>query len=174
MQFDFIRLLPADLPLIRTWLLQPHVAQWFGDPDEWMEEIPGNLESDWVWQFRADLAGIPTGFVQCYDTARAPRGAWSGQRSGTLGLDFCIGRAEALGLGHGTRLLREFVAYVTARWRPRRLITDPDPKNERSVRVVAACGFHRDAATGLFIKDVQMEPICLLEYPSPHSERDPR
>ena len=47
MHFTFNRLLPADLSLIRAWLVQPHVAQWFGEPDEWLEEIAANLDADW-------------------------------------------------------------------------------------------------------------------------------
>jgi aminoglycoside 6'-N-acetyltransferase len=90
MHFTFNRLLPAALSLIRAWLVQPHVAQWFGESDEWLEEIAVNLDADWVRHFRADWAGIPTGFVQCYDTTKAPQGVWSTQPPGTLGVDDCL------------------------------------------------------------------------------------
>jgi aminoglycoside 6'-N-acetyltransferase len=153
-RFAFERLSSADLPSLRAWLVQPHVAQWLGDPDEWLDEITANLGAEWVWHFRADLAGIPTGFVQCYDTSRAPRGSWSTQPRGTLGVGYFLGRPEVLGQGYGTQLLREFVATVTARWRPRRLVADPDLRNERSVRAARSCGFLLDGEAGLFVKEV--------------------
>lgn len=154
MPFTLERLAPSDLPLLRAWLVQPYVAQWFGDPDEWMGEIAANLDADWVWYFRADLAGVPTGFVQCYDTSRAPPGEWSTQPPGTVGVDYVVGRPEVLGQGYGTQLLQEFVAYVTAQWRPRRIIADPDPDNGPSVRVAQRCGFQWDEDTGLMVKEV--------------------
>jgi aminoglycoside 6'-N-acetyltransferase len=154
MHFTFEPLSVADLPLLRSWLLQPHVSAWFGEPAEWLAEIAANLHADWVGYFRADLDGRPAGFAQCYDTSRAPPGEWSSQPPGTLGLDFLLGRPELLGQGHGTRLLREFIAHVIALRHPRRLITDPDPRNERSVRVAQACGFLWDDVTGLLVKDV--------------------
>ncbi len=174
MQFTFQRLLPADLPLIRAWLVQPYVAQWLGDPDEWLEEITTNLHVDWVWHFRADLAGIPTGFVQCYDTRKAPHGAWSTQPPGTLGVDYFLGRSEVLGQGHGTQLLREFVAYVTAQWHPRRLIADPDPHNGRSVRAAQTCGFLWDEETGLLVKEVHslVSPMLARGLEGTGSSRD--
>jgi hypothetical protein len=77
-----------------------------------------------VWHFRADLAGIPTGFAQCYDTAKAPQGPeYTTPR--TLGVDYFWGRTSVLGQGYGTQLLTEFVAYIKAQWQPWRIIADP-------------------------------------------------
>ena len=33
----------ADLPLIRRWLAEPHVAQWWGDPVEQYDLVSGDL-----------------------------------------------------------------------------------------------------------------------------------
>ena len=35
----------ADLPLVRRWLAEPHVAQWWGDTYEQFELVSGDLES---------------------------------------------------------------------------------------------------------------------------------
>jgi len=120
-----------------------------------LEEIVTDLEAEWVWHFRADLAGNPTGFAQCYDTAKAPQRAWSTQQPGTLGVDYFLGRTSVLGQGYGSRLLMEFVAYMTAQWHPRRVIADPDGHNVRSVRAAQTCGFILDEETGLFVKEVR-------------------
>lgn len=41
--FNFTKLSKSDLPLIRKWLVQPHVAKWFNDESEWMKEISADL-----------------------------------------------------------------------------------------------------------------------------------
>jgi hypothetical protein len=78
--FVFAPLTVLDLPRIEVWLRRAHVREAFGDPTEWLTEISANLSSNWVRHFRADLCGSPAGFVQFYDTARAPHGPWSQSR----------------------------------------------------------------------------------------------
>jgi len=67
MNFTFEKLLKSDLQLIKYWISQPHVSRWFDDIDDWMNEISSNLDSNWIWHFRADLSSKPVGFVQYYD-----------------------------------------------------------------------------------------------------------
>ena len=33
----------ADLPLVRRWLAEPHVVQWWGDPSEQYDLVGGDL-----------------------------------------------------------------------------------------------------------------------------------
>ncbi|MFN0206721.1 MAG: hypothetical protein ACKVS6_10475 [Planctomycetota bacterium] len=51
---EFASLRGSDLSLLRAWLHEPHVLQWFGDPAEWLEEIETNLAADCVSYFRVD------------------------------------------------------------------------------------------------------------------------
>ena len=41
----------ADLPLIRRWLAEPHVVQWWGDPAEQFELVSGDLDRPAMDQF---------------------------------------------------------------------------------------------------------------------------
>jgi len=41
----------ADLPLVRRWLAEPHVAQWWGDTCEQFELVSGDLEVEAMDQF---------------------------------------------------------------------------------------------------------------------------
>ena len=34
----------ADLPLVRRWLAEPHVVQWWGDPSEQYDLVSGDLD----------------------------------------------------------------------------------------------------------------------------------
>lgn len=153
--FNFTKLLKSDLPLIRKWLVQPHVAKWFNDESEWMKEISANLESNWVWHFRADLNSETAGFVQCYDTSKAPEGPWSSQPPATLGIDFFLGESSLLGKGNGVKLLNDFVEFIEMRFSPKRLIVDPDIENTKSQQTIERCGFELDEESGLFVKELK-------------------
>jgi RimJ/RimL family protein N-acetyltransferase len=152
--FRFIPLSTADLPLVKKWLLAPHVARWFGDPNEWIREISQNLSAPWVSYFRADITNLPVGFTQCYDTQTAPQGEWSNQPKGTWGIDYLIGRPDHLGKGYGSLLVAQFVAFVVSRFQPERLIADPLPENAVSTRTLVAAGFVLDPASGLWVRNI--------------------
>lgn len=154
MKFNFTQLLKSDLPLIRKWLKQPHVAKWFHDENEWMKEISENLESDWVWHFRADLNSEPAGFAQCYDTSRAPEGPWSSQPTGTLGIDFFLGESLLLGKGNGVKFVNDLVEFLKAGFNAKRIVADPDRENVISKRMLKNCGFEYEKTAGLFIQEL--------------------
>lgn len=159
MRFNFTQLSKPDLPLVRKWLVQPHVAKWLNDENEWMKEISANLESNWVWHFRADLNLKPAGFVQCYDTYRAPEGPWSSQPPATFGIDFFLGESSLLGKGNGVKLVNEFVQFVKMRFNPKRLIVDPDIENKTSQRTIKRYGFKLEEESGLFVKELKKASI---------------
>src|SRR5947208_11891476 len=41
----------ADLPLMKRWLAEPHVKQWWGDTNEQFEIVSGDLEVEAMDQF---------------------------------------------------------------------------------------------------------------------------
>ena len=98
----------------------------------------------------AELDGEPFAFAQCYRTDLAPPGPWSGEPPGTLGIDFCLGRAEDLGRGLGSALLRAFVRHLLDRLAPARIVADPDLENVASCRALEAAGFVLDEASGIW------------------------
>lgn len=152
-RFVFRPLGAGDLPLVRSWLHAPHVRPWFGEPQVWLDEIQETLAEGWIAHFIAMLPDGPAGFVQHYDCSSAPAGPWSGEPSGTLGIDYMLGRAELLGKGLGARLIGDFLGHVRAALGPRRIIADPTAENLRSIRALVANGFFFDPATGLFVRE---------------------
>ena len=153
MNFTFKKLLKSDLQLIKYWLSQPHVSRWFDDIDDWMNEISSNPDSDWIWHFRADLSSKPVGFVQYYDILKAPKGPWSSQPPGTVGIDFLIGSQDQLGKGYGILLVNDFVEFLIDRAKPKRIIADPVKENIASLRTLKRCGFTFDKESDLFFKE---------------------
>jgi aminoglycoside 6'-N-acetyltransferase len=48
----------ADLPLVKRWLAEPHVMQWWGDSCEQFEIVGGDLEVEAMDQLQSgSLAG---------------------------------------------------------------------------------------------------------------------
>ena len=103
---------PRDLPLLAGWLGQPHLREWWGDPEESLAEMEEVMDSVSVEALIVELQGKPVAYLQCYDPHMEDDHPYQDQPTGTLGLDISIGPAELLGKGHGPAILRQFAAEL--------------------------------------------------------------
>ena len=133
----------ADLPLVRRWLAQPHVAQWWGDTCEQFELVSGDLEVEAMDQFIVATDARPFGYIQCYDPEVWPDNGLGDHPKGTRGIDQFIGELAMVDRGHGSAFIRVFIDGLLASGTPR-VITDPDPANARAIRAYEKAGFRRD------------------------------
>jgi aminoglycoside 6'-N-acetyltransferase len=131
-----------DLPLVRRWLGAPHVAEWWGDPDEQFALVSGDLSEPAMDQYIVALADAPLGYLQCYRLTDWNTGLGA-QPEGTRGIDQFIGEPDKIACGHGSALTRAFADALLAQRTPR-VVTDPDPANARAIRAYENAGFHRD------------------------------
>jgi aminoglycoside 6'-N-acetyltransferase len=53
----------ADLPLIRSWLVLPHVMEWWGDPEEQYALVSGDLDEPAMDQYIFSTAGSSLGYL---------------------------------------------------------------------------------------------------------------
>jgi len=138
-QYQFRRLLPADMPLIARWLATPHVAQWWPDVDRQLTNIRGHLDEPDIELFLVHADARPIGYLQCYGV---PAGGqpFPDQPPGSRGIDQFIGEADMIGRGHGSAFVRNFVDRLFEAAVPR-VMTDPDPANARAVRAYEKAGF---------------------------------
>lgn len=140
--YAFRPMMAADLPLIRRWLGEAHVREWWGDPDEQFALVSGDLDEPAMDQFIVLAGREPFGYLQCYRLT-----AWNTgfglQPEGTRGIDLFIGESDMIGRGHGSALIRQFVDEEFGGGLPR-MVTDPDPLNARAVRAYEKSGFVRD------------------------------
>ena len=139
---DFRPLAQADLPLVRSWLVQPHVARWWGEVEEEMAGIESILTNPHVDAYLMLLDGRPIGYFQHYDPNAEVGHPFRGQPIGTLGLDLSIGEPGLIGKGHGSAFIRAFASRAFAGGVPR-LVTDPHPDNAASIRAFEKAGFVR-------------------------------
>jgi aminoglycoside 6'-N-acetyltransferase len=132
----------ADLPLLRRWLARPHVAEWWGDPDEQFGLVSEDLAHPAMDQYVVENAGKPFGYLQCYHLTDWNTG-FGPQPDGTRGIDQLIGEADMIERGHGSAFIRAFIDGLIHSGTPR-VVTDPDPVNARAIRAYEKAGFIRD------------------------------
>jgi aminoglycoside 6'-N-acetyltransferase len=130
----------GDLPLAQRWLVEPHVAEWWHDP-ETFEFVSGDLDHPDLAQFIVSLDGRPFAYLQCYQMGDWHEG-FGQQPAGTRGLDQFIGEADMLGHGHGSAFVRSFIDQLFARGVPR-IVMDPRPDNPRAIRAYEKAGFEK-------------------------------
>jgi aminoglycoside 6'-N-acetyltransferase len=140
--YKFRPMTADDLPLVRRWLAMPHVAEWWGEPDEQFGLVSGDLSHPAMDQYIVASDDRPFSYLQCYQMTDWNTG-FGPQPEGTRGIDQMIGEPDMIGRGHGTALIRSFVERLLATGAPR-VVTDPDPTNARAIRCYEKAGFARD------------------------------
>ena len=140
--YEFRPMTADDLPLVRRWLAMPHVAEWWGEPDEQFGLVSGDLTHPAMDQYIVASGDRPFGYLQCYQMTEWNTG-FGPQPDDTRGIDQMIGEPDMIERGHGTALIRCFVENLLATGVPR-VVTDPDPTNARAIRCYEKAGFARD------------------------------
>jgi aminoglycoside 6'-N-acetyltransferase len=133
----------ADLPLVRRWLANPHVVEWWGAPDEQFVMVSEDLDHPAMDQFIVATGDRPFGYLQCYSPEAWEPHPFGRQPAGTRGMDQFIGVADMIGCGHGSAFIREFVDALLATDVPR-VLTDPAPANARAIRAYEKAGFRSE------------------------------
>lgn len=138
----------ADLDLIAGWLAEPHVRQWWGEPETEVAAIRDMVEGrDGTRPFLILAAGEPVGYIQVWRISHFQTDAWTADNpwllalaDGTVGVDLMIGEAGQVGKGLGPAVLAAFVAMLRAEGHDS-IVIDPDPGNARAVRAFEKAGF---------------------------------
>ena len=139
-RYSFRDVTEADLPLIARWMAEPHIAEWWDDPDAEIAHIRAHMDSVSVEPLIVELAGRPIAYLQSYDPHLEDNHPYQDQPHGTLGVDLSIGPPELLDQGHGSAMLRQFCDELFEEGCPR-VIIDPDPDNARAIRSYEKAGF---------------------------------
>ncbi len=138
--YDFRPVTEKDLPMIAGWLAEPHVAQWWDDPETEIAGIRESIDSISVEPLIVELDGKPIAYLQSYDPHLEDGHPYADQPFGTLGLDMTIGLPDLVGKGHGSAIARQFVEQLFEEGAPR-VIIDPHPDNGRAIRAYEKAGF---------------------------------
>jgi aminoglycoside 6'-N-acetyltransferase len=142
-RYEFRPFIEADFPIIREWLAQPHVVEWWGDTEEQFALVSGDLSEPAMDQFIVSADGRPFGYVQSFDLVAWPDPCFHDQPRGTRAVDQFIGEPDMINRGHGSGFMRAFAETLLAAGAPR-VITDPDPDNARAIRAYEKAGFGKN------------------------------
>lgn len=146
----------SDLPLFREWLILPHVAAWYHEPEDWIAEIE---QQDGVFafvhHFIAQSDGIAVGFCQYYPYWLGGED-WHGDipLSGTYSIDYMIGDVTYLGKGFGKRIIFALLEQIRNEPDAVRVIVQPEPDNKASCGVLRSCGFRFDESNHIFLLEL--------------------
>lgn len=140
--YTFRPMTAADLPLVRRWLGEAHVREWWGDPEEQLALVSGDLIEPAMDQFIVLAGERLLGYLQCYSLTAWNTG-FGPQPEDTRGIDQFIGDGDMIARGHGSAFIRQFADARLKQGLPR-IVTDPDPLNLRAVRAYEKAGFVRD------------------------------
>jgi RimJ/RimL family protein N-acetyltransferase len=147
-EISFLPVEPKHYPLLRKWLGEPHMQDWWGEPEEELGFIRDMVEGrDTTRPFLIALDGKPAGYVQYWFIGHHQNAEWIADHpwlaelpSDTVGVDLSIGDAAQLSQGIGSAALAAFVAQLR-RQGYTNIIIDPDPANARAVRAFTKAGF---------------------------------
>lgn len=146
----------SDLPLLKRWLYLPHVAAWYHDPLDWIEEVEKrNDKFSFLHHFIAEQSGKAIGFAQFYEYHHSSED-WHGdtELAGTYSIDYMIGDSDYLGKGLGKAIVRELVGCIEAQAGAKCIIVQPEPENKASCGTLLSCGFTYDGKNGIYKKSV--------------------
>ncbi len=158
--YAFRKVRHCDLSRLRGWLTQPHVAEWWGTPEDEIAFIEQNLTNDRIDMNLVVWEGAPFAYLQDYpvDAFDAPQFTQlPGDARDARGLDTFLGDRAFLGCGHGAAYLRQRVEVLFATGSGM-VVVDPDPANHRALRTYARAGFVR----GKLVAGEQNQPVQLM------------
>lgn len=145
-----------DVPLFKKWLYLTHVAEWYHDPLDWIDEVE-KRNSDYIWlhHFIVDVDGKPIGFCQYYEYCNSGED-WHGnaQIEGTYSIDYMIGDTSYLKKGHGKAIIKQLIEMIKSCENAKRIIVQPDPENKPSCNTLLSCGFYFDETNGIYIMNL--------------------
>ena len=161
-EISFPALTLDDLPLIRRWLNEPHVYEWWGvtsgpgslggpgaaaatDAQVYEKYAPGlDPDAGGTQRHIITVDGRAIGLIQWYPLAGEPEyAAQIGETEpGGAGVDLFIGEIDVIERGVGTAALDHFVATIVfADLTITHAVGAPHPENARSCRAFEKAGF---------------------------------
>lgn len=145
-----------DVPLFKKWLYLPHVARWYHDPLDWVDEVEKRTsEFSFLHHFIVEVDGKLIGFCQFYEYHHSGED-WHGntQIDGTYSIDYLIGDTEYLGKGFGKAIIQALIGKIKMENNAKRIIVQPEQENKASCNTLLSCGFSFDKINEIFIVEL--------------------
>jgi RimJ/RimL family protein N-acetyltransferase len=144
----------TDLPVFRKWLYTPHIARWYHDPLDWIDEVEKQDGAFcWIHHFIVEHAGKPIGFCQYY-ACKDSEELWEGYTAlgGSYSIDYMIGETDCLGKGFGKMIVAQLTDRIALHPDAKRIVVQPEPENKASCGLLLSCGFVLDTEKEIYVK----------------------
>lgn len=147
-EIAFVPVTQDHFGLLLKWLNEPHVREWWGEPEEELGFIREMVEGrDTTRPFLILADGLPVGYIQYWFIGHHQNAEWIEESPWlaelppeTVGVDLSIGEPGLLSRGIGSAALSAFVARLREEGR-HAIVIDPDRANGRAVRAYLKAGF---------------------------------
>lgn len=145
-------LIDKDIPLFKKWLYAPHVARWYHDPLDWIDEVEKrDSEYKWLHHYIVEYDGEPIGFCQYYEYCNSGE-VWHGstQINGAYSIDYMIGDASYLRKGLGKEIIKHLIEKIKLEENAESVIVQPELENKPSCNTLLSCEFHFDEVNDIY------------------------
>lgn len=136
--------LERDLGRLHRWLANDHVKPYW-DLDRplsaFRDRLAEKIADDHLTPYVGSLEYVPMSYWECYWAARDDVANHYDAHPEDRGVHLLIGPEEYIGHGYATPLLRAVVAMQFRHPETRRVIAEPDARNERAIRAFERAGF---------------------------------
>jgi aminoglycoside 6'-N-acetyltransferase len=129
--------------LLHRWLHTPEVVRWWGDPDEQMGLLEGDLAEPRMLMRLVSFENKPFAYAQHYALQDWPQPHLAALPAGSRAIDAFIGEPHMVGCGHGSVFLRLLAQQLRLDGTPV-VVIDPDVRNLRARRAYQKAGFTGD------------------------------
>lgn len=143
-----------DMGLFKKWLYTTHVAKWYHEPLDWIDEVEKrNSEFIWLHHYIVEYEGKPIGFCQYYEYYNSCE-TWHGdiEVNGTYSIDYMIGESNYLGKGLGKQIIKALILKIEHHNNAERIIVQPEKENKASCGVLLSCGFEFDNRNEIYVR----------------------
>ncbi len=132
------------MPLLRSWLKEPHVAKFWQeteDEEKFRDKFLNQLKGRSVTGLLINIGGKPVGYIQSYEAAKVGGGWWPDAKPGVFGVDLFIGEKEFFQKGWGPKIIAHYLWDLLAKHKVTEMIIDPEPANLAAIAAYEKIGF---------------------------------
>lgn len=126
--------LDADTPLLHRWFGLPYASFW-GMQDKTAHEVRAAyatlVQSGHAMAYVGLWHDAPAFLVECYDPAHDPLGQHYRVMPGDVGMHFFVGPPQVPQRGHTRRVFRVLMRFIFERLHARRVVVEPDVRNDK-------------------------------------------
>jgi len=137
----------ADFDLVWNWMNKQHVDQFWnlaGPPERLRRYLDSLNEAGHSQPMIGEMDGRPMSYWEIYWAARDPLAAHYVADPADQGVHLLIGEPEDTGKGLGTYCLSEVTRWMLEREpKTRRVIAEPDVRNQRVLKTFERCGYRK-------------------------------